>query len=77
MLVLARGSVWARAAAQLNLSTVEMFFKLSPFLLGDISVLVVGAGVAAPCEVFLIVVDDILVKDGDVASCGLEIQMFK
>ena len=44
----ARDSVWPRAATQLNLSSIEVFLELRPFLLRDVPVLVVSTGAAAP-----------------------------
>ena len=42
--MLAWGSVWPHAAAEFNLSPVEVFFEFAPFLLCGIPVLVVRAG---------------------------------
>jgi hypothetical protein len=69
--MLARGSIWPHAATQLNLSPIEVFLEFPPFLLGDVPVLVVRAGAAAPFQVFLVVADDVLVEHSDVAARGL------
>jgi hypothetical protein len=73
--MVARGSVWTSAAAQLDLTFIEVFLELSPLLLGSISILILRAGAAAPTEEFLVVPDDVLVEHRDVASRGLEVQM--
>jgi hypothetical protein len=75
VLMLARGSIRPHAAAQLNLSPIEVFLEFSPFLLGDDPVLVVRAGAAAPLQVLLVVAGDVLIEHCDVAACGLQIQM--
>jgi hypothetical protein len=69
--MLARGSIWPHAATQLNLSPIAVFLEFPPFLLGDVPVFVVRAGAAAPFQVFLVVVDDVLVEHGEVAARGL------
>jgi hypothetical protein len=75
MLMLARGSVWSRTPTQFNLTLVKMLLKFDPLLFSDVTVLVIGTGIAASTKELLVVADDVFIEHCDVASCGLQIQM--
>jgi hypothetical protein len=75
VLVLARGPVRAGASAQFDLALVEMLLEPEPLGPGDFPVLISRAGLAAPVEECLVMADDVLVEDGDVAPGRFKIQV--
>ncbi|MDP9611872.1 hypothetical protein JOF35_004149 [Streptomyces demainii] len=52
-----------------------MLLELGPLLGGDIAVLVLGTQVSAMVQELLVVLDDVLGEDRDVALCRLENQV--
>jgi hypothetical protein len=73
--VLARGPVGAGASAQFDLALVEVFLESEPLGLGDFPVLIGGAGLATPVQECLVMADDVLVEDGDVAPGRFKVQV--
>ena len=76
MLVLARGPIRAGASAQFDLALVEVFLAPEPLGLGDFPVLIGRADLATPVQECLVMADDVLVEDGDVAPGRFKIQVF-
>ncbi|WP_181725389.1 hypothetical protein [Nocardia gipuzkoensis] len=75
MFVLAAGAVGAGASAEFDLAFVEVFDEVVPLGVGDVAVLLGGPQFASFLEVGLVVADDIVVEDGDVATEGFEVEM--
>ncbi|MBW8089313.1 hypothetical protein IGW14_15120 [Streptomyces hygroscopicus subsp. hygroscopicus] len=61
--------------AEFDLAFVEVLLELGPLLGGDIAVLVLGTQVSAMVQELLVVLDDVLGEDRDVALCRLENQV--
>ncbi len=75
MLVHARRSVGASAAAELDLALVEVLLELLPFGVGRRPVLLVRPQASAPVEEGLVVADEVLLEDRDVAAGGLQVEV--
>ncbi|MGY2033410.1 hypothetical protein ACW9HR_36975 [Nocardia gipuzkoensis] len=75
MFVPAAGAVGAGASAEFDLAFVEVFDEVVPLGVGDVAVLLGGPQFALFLEVGLVVADDIVVEDGDVATEGFEVEM--
>jgi hypothetical protein len=72
--VLAGGAVGAGAGTEFDLALVEVLLELLPLVGRGLAVLLCGPDLATLGEVGHVVAHDVLVEDGDVATCGLQIQ---
>ena len=61
------------AAAELDLALVEVLLELPPLGVGRRPVLLARAQAPAPVEEGLVVADEILLEDRDVAAGGLQV----
>ncbi|MDJ0346558.1 hypothetical protein QMK19_33200 [Streptomyces sp. H10-C2] len=68
-------SVGASAGAEFDATLVEVLVELRPFRLGRLAVLALGPLGPSAVEELLVVADDVVVEDGDVAAGGLDIQV--
>ena len=75
MLVHARRSVRACAAAEFHLALVEVLLELVPFGVGRGPVLLAWSQAPATVEEGLVVADEILPEDRDVAAGGLQVEV--
>lgn len=75
MFVLAGGTVGAPAGAEFDLSAVEVLLELVPFLVRRVAVLALRPDLTTVVEKVLVVADDVLVEDRDVATGGLDVEM--
>jgi hypothetical protein len=64
----------AGAVSEFDFAFVEVFLEFLPFLVVNGSVLNCRTSVSASGEVGLVVPDDVLVEDGDVAGEGVQVQ---
>lgn len=75
MFVLAGGSVWPPAVAEFEFALVEVFLEFCPLFGGARPVFLGGPERAAGLEEVLVVADDVLVEDRDIASGGLQVEV--
>ncbi|MBU3062463.1 hypothetical protein KO481_13135 [Nocardia sp. NEAU-G5] len=64
----APGAVGASARAQLDAALVEMLLEFQPFVIGGLAILVGGPLGSAALDELLVVGDDVVVEDRDVAA---------
>lgn len=75
MFVLTASAVWARAAAQLDLALVEVVLESIPLLRCHFAIFVSWSHSPPFLEVSLVVLDDVLIEDRDVAAERFQVEM--